>query len=155
MTLMIDWRWSGPAKKVKHPVVLPDGTHKKGADGKDVMEEVDECGDSGVYLRGSSKSQVNMWCWNCGSGEVYGYRMDKKMPPEVIAGVTPKKNCDKPLGEWNQMTITIKGDRLTVINNGTEVISNAPLPGVPAKGKLALQHHGDPIQFKNVYIKEH
>src|SRR5436309_1754036 len=38
-TLMVDWRWSGPAKKVKHPHVLPDGTHKKGPDGKDLMED--------------------------------------------------------------------------------------------------------------------
>jgi len=154
MTLMIDWRWSGPAKKVKHPIILPDGTYKKGPDGKEIAEEVDECGDSGVYLRGSSKSQVNMWCWNCGSGEVYGYRTDKTMSPEVIAGVTPKKKMDKPLGEWNTMTITIKGERLWVSLNGEEVITNAELPKVPAKGKFALQHHGDPIQFKNVYVKE-
>jgi hypothetical protein len=155
VTIMCDWRWSGPPKKVKHPVVMPDGTYKKGADGKDIIEEVDEAGDSGIYLRGNSKSQVNMWCWNCGSGEVYGYRTDKKMSPEVIAGVTPKKKTDKPLGEWNTMTVTIKGDRLWVTSNGEEVITNAQLPGVPAKGKVALQHHGDAIQFKNVYVKEY
>lgn len=153
-TLMLDWRWSGPTKKVKHPHVLPDGTHKKGPDGKELMEDVDEAGDSGVYVRGNSKSQVNIWCWNCGSGEVYGYRMDAKMPPEVKAGVTPKKNMDKPIGEWNSMIITMKADRLSVSLNGEEVISSAQLPGVQATGKLALQHHGDPIQFKNVYIKE-
>ena len=30
----------------------------------------------------------SIWMWPIGSGEVYGYRMDKKMPPEVRAGVT-------------------------------------------------------------------
>lgn len=152
--LMIDWRWSGKPYKIKHPVVLPDGSHKKGPDGKDLMVEIDEAGDSGVYLRGSSKAQVNMWCWNTGSGEVYGYRMDQKMPAEVRAGVTPKKNMDKPMGEWNRMTITLKGDRLTVNNNGEDVIVNAQLPGIPATGPLVLQDHGNPIQFKNLYIKE-
>ncbi len=153
-TLMVDWRWSGPVKKVKHPHVLPNGEYKKDENGKVILEDVDEPGDSGVYLRGSSKSQVNFWCWNCGSGEVYGYRTDLKMPPEVRAGVTPKKKMDKPLGEWNHTVITIKGDRLTVELNGEEVISNAQLPGVPPQGKIALQHHGDPIQFKNIYIKK-
>lgn len=115
---------------------------------------MDEAGDSGIYLRGSSKAQVNLWCWTCGSGEVYGYRMDPRMPPEVKAGVTPKCNADKPIGQWNSMRITMKGDRLTVVLNDYEVISNAQLPGVPLKGRIALQHHGDPIQFKNIYIKE-
>jgi len=154
VTIMIDWRWSGPIRKVKHPFILPDGTHRKGPDGKEELIEVDEAGDSGIYLRGNSKSQVNFWCWNCGSGEVYGYRMDPKMPAEVRAGVTPKKNMDKPIGQWNTMEITIKGDRLWVKNNGEEVITNAQLPGVPATGAIALQHHGDPIQFKNIYVRE-
>jgi len=152
-TMQVDWRWSGPAKKVKHPHVLPDGTHKKDAAGAVIQEEVMEAGDSGIYVRGNSKSQINIWCWNCGSGEVYGYRMDAKMPPDVIAGVTPKRNMDKPIGEWNKMEITMKGDRLSVSLNGEEVITNAKLPGVPAKGPVALQHHGDAIQFKNIYIK--
>jgi hypothetical protein len=34
------------------------------------------------------------------------------------------------------------------------VIENAQLPGVPARGPIALQHHGDPIQFANLYINE-
>ena len=33
-------------------------------------------------------------------------------------------------------------------------ISGAKLPGLPKKGPIALQHHGDPIQFANIYIKE-
>jgi len=34
------------------------------------------------------------------------------------------------------------------------VITDAELPGVPARGPIGLQHHGDPIQFANIYIKE-
>jgi len=34
------------------------------------------------------------------------------------------------------------------------VIENAQLPGVPERGPIALQHHGDPIEFANIYIKE-
>lgn len=154
LTIMIDWRWSGQPYKIKHPIILPNGEYKKDENGKVIEVEIDEAGDSGVYLRGNSKSQVNFWCWNTGSGEVYGYRTDAKMPPEVKAGVTPKKNMDKPYGQWNHMEITIKGDRLTVKENGEEVITNAQLPGVPARGAIAIQDHGNPCQFKNIYIKE-
>jgi len=166
-TLRLDWRLKtdkGYMNKV--PVILPDGSHKKGDDGKELKVEIEDV-DSGIYLRGSSKAQVNIWMWPVGSGEVYGYRTDAKMPKEVRAGVTPKKNMDRPRGEWNSFEITLKGDRLWVKLNGEEVITNAQLPNIPAEGPIALQHHGSwnaktgqwsgppsLVQFKNVFIKE-
>jgi hypothetical protein len=136
------------------PVILPNGDYDLDGAGKQKMVEVLDAGDSGVYLRGSSKSQVNLWCWPVGSGEVYGYRTDKNMPPEVRAGVTPKVNADKPLGQWNRTIITMKGDRLTVNLNGKTVIENAHLPGVAMRGPIALQHHGDVVQFGNAFLRE-
>jgi hypothetical protein len=41
--------------------------------------------DSGILLRGIGKCQANIWGWPIGSGEVYGYRMDEKMPPKSDA----------------------------------------------------------------------
>jgi len=146
------------------PIIRLDGTHKKGPDGKEIKIPVPDS-DSGIYLRGSSKAQINIWGWPIGSGEVYGYRMDAKMPAEVRAGVTPKANADKDIGEWNAFEITMKGDRLTVVLNGVTVLDKAQLPGVPARGLLALQHHGQKkdgvwtgppslVQFRNISIRE-
>jgi len=111
-------------------------------------------GDSGVYLRGQAKSQVNIWCRDMGSGEVWGYRTDQSQPEEVRKACTPLKNMDKPVGEWNTFVITMKGDRLTVELNGEAVIKEAQLPGVPEEGQIALQRHGSPIEFKSIFIKE-
>ena len=152
--LMCDWRFPGKAKRKMVPVILPSGEHLKDASGKEEQIEIDDFGDSGVYLRGSSKSQVNMWCWPVGSGEVYGYRMDKKMPPDVRAGVTPKMKADAKPGQWNRMFVTMVGDRLTVNLNGKTVIENAQLPGVAPRGPIALQSHGDPVEFANLFIRE-
>src|SRR6266436_1804840 len=100
--LRADWRIKEtPYVNPNVPIVLPDGSEKKGADGKTIRMAVPDS-DSGIYLRGSSKSQVNIWCWPVGSGEVYGYRTDDKMPADVRAGVTPKKLADKDIGEWNR-----------------------------------------------------
>ena len=66
----------------------------------------------------------------------------------------PHPTHDRPLGQWNRFEITMKGDRLTVVLNGQTVIENAQLPGVPKRGPIALQHHGDPIQFASILIKE-
>ena len=163
--LKVEWRIKEtPYVNPNVPIIRYDGTHKKGPDGKEITLAVPDS-DSGIFLRGSSKSQVNVWCWPTGSGEVYGYRMDEKMPLAVRGGVTPKANADKDVGQWNAFEITMKGDRLTVVLNGITVIENAQLPGVPAKGPLALQHHGQKkdgvwtgppslVQFRNIYIRE-
>ncbi len=152
--LICDWRWSGTPTKAKVPVVRKDGTSPVGADGKPETVEIDDYGDSGIYLRGNDKSQVNIWCWPIGSGEVYGYRTDPSQSAEVRAGVTPSEKADAEPGKWNRMRIRMQGDRLTVTLNGKTVINNARLPGVPADGPIALQHHGAPIEFANLYIHE-
>lgn len=164
-TLKIDWKIKEtPYTNPNVFDILPDGSHKKGPDGKEIKMALPDS-DSGVFVRGSGTHQVNIWCWPVGSGEVYGVRMNKNHPPEVRAGVTPKKKMDKPIGEWNTFEITVKGDRLWVKLNGEEVITNALLPGLPAKGAVALQHHGgfkdgkytgppSLVQFRNIKIKE-
>ena len=163
--LRLDWRIKAtPYTNPNVYIVKPDGTHKKDADGKEIRIPVPDS-DSGVYLRGQSKAQVNIWGWPVGSGEVYGYRTDSKMPPDVRAGVTPKVNADRDIGQWNTFEITMRGDRLTVVLNGTTVISNAQLPGIAPRGPIALQHHGGKrdgvwnsppslVQFRNISIKE-
>jgi hypothetical protein len=163
--LRLEWRIKAtPYTNTNVPIIRFDGTHKKDADGKEIRLSVADS-DSGVYLRGDSKAQVNIWAWPIGSGEVYGYRTDQKMPPAVRAGVTPKRNADKDIGQWNAFEITLRGDRLTVVLNGEEVISNAQLPGLREKGPIALQHHGAKkggvwvsppalVQFRNIAIKE-
>jgi hypothetical protein len=144
--LVCDWRWSGRGPQQTRPLVNADGSEQ----GSVEIEEQ----DSGIFLRGQTKSQVNLWNWPVGSGEVYGYRIDAAMPAEVRAAVTPKIHADRPLGEWNRMMITLKGERLTVSLNGRVVIDNAELPGIPAEGPIGLQHHGSAIDFANLWIKE-
>ncbi len=153
-TLIVDWRFTRKPERKQVPVILPNGSYAMNEDKTRKMLEVADAGDSGIYLRGNSKSQVNIWSWPIGSGEVYGYREDLALPADIREAVTPKVKADKPLGQWNRFAITMKGDRLTVVLNEKTVIENAQLPGVPARGPIALQHHGDPIQFANLYIKE-
>ena len=161
----VEWRIkSTPYVNPNVPIIRHDGTHKKDAEGREIRLAVPDS-DSGILLRGEAKSQVNIWCWPIGSGEVYGYRMDEAMPPAVRAGVTPKRNADRNIGEWNAFQITVQGDRLTVVLNGEEVIGKAQLPGLPARGPVGLQHHGGKkngewssspslVQFRNISIKE-
>lgn len=163
--LKIDWRIKRTSGLYNVPIVLQDGSTLKDASGKTITIKMPNA-DSGIYLRGEPKAQINIWCWPVGSGEVYSYRNSDKIPTAIRSGVTPRVNADNPVGEWNQYTIIMVQDRLTVILNNKMILENAQLPEVPARGAIALQHHGGPgkdgklspasslMQFRNVWIKE-
>jgi len=163
--LKIDWRLKQTSGLYDVPVVLQDGSYLKDAAGRKITMKMPNA-DSGIYIRGTSKAQLNIWCWPVGSGEVYGYRNPDSTPPRIRAGVTPRLRADRPVGEWNQFVIIVVEDRLTVMLNQQLVLENAELPGLPESGRIALQHHGglnadgtwkpasSLIQFRNIWIKE-
>jgi hypothetical protein len=147
------------------PTILPDGSYKTDADGKVITVPTPNA-DSGILLRGTGGSQVNIWCWACGSGELWSVRNDKKLTPEQRAAAVPKVPADRPVGQWNSFDITLVGDRVSVMLNGQPVIDNAQIPEIAAEGPIGLQHHGGVnrrtgelspasslIQFRNIWIK--
>lgn len=125
--------------------------------------KIEKKGDSGLYLRGNP--QVQIWDSDSlgdnlaedrgkGSGGLWNNKKGSK-------GKQPSKKADRPVGLWNTFHIIMKGDKVTVILNGEEVVSEAPLENywekgkpLPEKGPIELQHHGDHLRFKNIYIKE-
>jgi 3-keto-disaccharide hydrolase len=126
-------------------------------------------GDSGIYLRG--QPQVQVWDSDnspgargedkhSGSGGLWNNPVPKGETAKSI-GKMPLKKADKAPGEWNTFHIIMKGDKVTVHLNGELVVDNKPLANywekgkpLPATGPIELQHHGDKLWFKNVYIKE-
>ncbi len=144
--------------------ILPDGSEELGPDGK-LKPYPQRDADSGIYLRGLSKYQVNIWTWPVGSGEMYGVRRDAALPPEVRAGAVPKLKADNPVGKWNRFDITVRGSTVTVLLNGKTVLPGVTIPGLPERGPIALQHHGSKkdgqwtsppslVQFRNVFVRE-
>jgi hypothetical protein len=163
--LLVDWRFKeAPFINPNVPYILPDGTHARDIHGKEMRMALPDS-DSGIFLRGDGKYQVNIWCWPIGSGEMYGLRTDPKISPRLRAAVTPRTQADKPVGEWNRFEITVRGNIVQVALNGTNVLRRAEIPNLHARGRLALQHHGSIqngqwtsspslLQFKNIYIRE-
>jgi len=92
--LIVDWRQPDKPVLDKVPVILPDGSYQKDDNGDQLTIPVMDVGDSGIYLRGSDKAQVNIWNWPCGSGEFYGYRLDMDLPASgkpLCLILSPKK----------------------------------------------------------------
>jgi hypothetical protein len=101
--------------------------------------KIDKGGDSGVFLRGVP--QVQIWQNKEGSGGIW---------PKVKA----LKNADKPVGQWNHFDIKLEKGIVTVHLNGELVVDKYDMQFKRPKGPVVLQHHGNPLWFKNIYIKE-
>ena len=107
-------------------------------------------GDTGIYLRGNP--QVQIWERPEGSGGLFNNQKNPK---------NPLKNADRPVGQWNTFRIVMKADVVSVWLNGELVVDNVTMENywergqpLPATGPIELQHHGNPIEFKNIYIRE-
>lgn len=126
-------------------------------------------GNSGVFLFGRYEIQVldsyNNPTYPDGQATgIYGY-----MPPQV--------NASRPPGVWQTYDIICEGPRfkdgklakamvVTVIHNGvvtqnhTVLIGETPHKKVgeyhahPEKGPLKLQDHGNPMRFRNIWIRD-
>jgi hypothetical protein len=107
--------------------------------------------DTGIYMRGTPQIQI----WDrpgVGSGGLFNNK---------IGARNPIKEADRPVGQWNTFRIVMQDDVTSVWLNGELVVDkvayenywdrNAP---IPAKGPIELQHHGNPIEFKNIYVKD-
>lgn len=110
-------------------------------------------GDSGIYLRGSPQVQI----WDPtkhpeGSGGLYN---NKENPSK------PLVCADKPVGEWNTFRIKMIGDKVTVYLNDQLVVDNVVMENywdrsqpIFSTGQIELQHHGNTLYFRNIFIKE-
>lgn len=125
--------------------------------------KIESKGDSGLYLRG--QPQVQIW----DSDDSPGARGEDKGSgsgglwnnPPGDKGKKPLKKADKPVGQWNTFHIVMVGEEVTIKLNGELVVDKAKLANywdkgkpLPAKGPIELQYHGDPLWFKNIYVKE-
>lgn len=123
-------------------------------------------GNSGVYLQGRYEIQVldshdNPTYADGQAGAFYGH-------------AAPLVNASRKPGEWQTYDIVFHAPRatadgkvepgsFTVIHNGVLVQDHVPVPGgattsaaftgVAPKGPLALQDHGNPVRYRNIWLR--
>jgi len=135
----------------------------------EVVSEGQGRGNSGVFLNGIYEVQVldsynNRTYSNGQAAAIYKQYM-------------PLVNACRPPGEWqtydiiymqpkfNKDGIKVKSGTLTVIQNGILVQNNieikgtTPYIGLPknpahADGPLILQDHGNPVSYRNIWVRE-
>jgi hypothetical protein len=128
-----------------------------------------ERGNSGVFLDGVFEIQVLDSFNNLTYADGQASAMYGQFPPMV--------NASRPPGEWQSYDITFKaprfkGDKLespalvTVFHNGVLVHHARPFWGPTAhkridpyqpstaRGPIRLQDHGNPVRYRNIWVRE-
>jgi hypothetical protein len=140
--------------------------HVEWATPAEVKGESQGRGNSGVYLMGRYEIQVldswnNKTYFDGQAGAFYGHN-----PPLVNASRKP--------GEWQTYDIIFHAPRLgddgkvqpgsfTVLHNGVLIQDHIPVKGdattaarfkgVAPKGPLVLQDHGNPVRYRNIWVR--
>jgi hypothetical protein len=83
----------------------------------------------------------------------------------------PSSDVARPAGEWNSVRLVVRGDHVEHWLNGTRIVEyvlgsddwkarveaskfrDMPGYGANRRGHIALQDHGDPVQFRNIRIR--
>ncbi len=96
--------------------------------------------------------------------------MYKDLDPRQFCGsiygiIAPKRGYLRPVGEWNNYEVTVKGSTIKVDLNGVTIVDgdvskvkefkdNSAHPGKDRKsGFFGFAGHNDPVQYRNVRIK--
>jgi len=128
-------------------------------------------GNSGVYLRAPEEGHISRVGMEVQilDDDHPGYA---RLKPWQYAGslygvVPPARRACKPAGQWNALEVQARGRRLVVVLNGQTVVDadlDVPLkdpavarehPGLArSTGRLGLQSHSEPVEFRNVRVKE-
>ncbi len=119
-------------------------------------------GDSGIYLRGYPQVQI----WDPSNAKEFKNGADKGSGAlwnnaDPNNGKFPLVKADKPIGEWNLIEVSMRGERATIKLNGQLVVDNATLDNyfnrkakVASAGPIQLQTHGSEMHFRNIKIRE-
>ncbi len=102
------------------------------------------------------------------SAPVYANLKEWQYHGSVYGVIPPKRGYLKPVGEWNEQEVIVKGPRITITLNGTVILDgdieeasrNGTLdgrehPGLKReKGYIGFLGHGSELKFRNIRIKE-
>ncbi len=123
--------------------------------------------NSGVCLRSQKKGTPPTTGFEIQIADDVGKDPHKHGTGAIYDVVTPMYNASRPVGEWNEMEITVKGSLVVVVLNGQKVIDtdfskltrsfgkfDFAYANMPRSGYLALQDHWTPIWYRNIRVKK-
>jgi len=117
-----------------------------------------EATNSGIFIHTQLPDTIWPQCIECqlaagNAGDficMNGTDMNERDDKTSIVLKKQESSTEKPVGEWNIMEISCKGDTIEVYVNG--VLQNKGTGVTVNEGHICLQSEGKDIEFKNVYL---
>lgn len=148
------------------------GTEKEYADFHLRLEyRLQAGGNSGVYLRAPETGHISRVGMEIqlldDAAEKYAKLQPYQFTGSIYHVAAAKRGSCKPAGEWNALEVRAEGRKVTVVQNGTTILEAdldaagkdekvaAEHTGLARKaGRIGLQSHSSPVEFRNVRVKE-
>jgi hypothetical protein len=147
--LRFEWRWVDAPQFKEQPLLDAQGHPERGEAGAVLVERVLEAGEARVFLLGPLGPQITLSCGPGGSGGVAQRQSDGR----DISMASPHARGDRPVGQWNQMEVGVRGARLNIRLNGTEVLPSFRWSGSKPTGPIGLQSRAGRIQFRALALQ--
>jgi hypothetical protein len=97
-----------------------------------------------------------------------GWPVDWQRSCALYAAAPPRVEADNPFGEWNQVIVSCSGNTVQTFLNGKELYKvridqitpastqdsdwQKPTSNRAPSGHIAIQNHGDKVEFRNITI---
>ncbi|MBK7871673.1 MAG: DUF1080 domain-containing protein [Saprospiraceae bacterium] len=139
---------------------------------------IDPCGNSGVIYRAVESSKYEH-AWHTGPEMQIqddachpDGKTEKHQVGDIYDMISSKYTNAKPAGQWNEIRIVAKGNKIEQWQNGRKIVEAEvgskewnqllsqskwtayPDFGKAKKGHIVLQDHGNRVWFRNIRIKE-
>jgi hypothetical protein len=124
--------------------------------------KVEKGGNSGFYFHVGDRSDpvktgIEVQIYDS-AGKKPGAKLTDHDSGGIIPSIPPTKNAARAAGEWNQMKVTCKGGKVTVVLNGVVVneasLDHEKIKARPASGFIGFQDHGLPLWLRNIRVRE-
>lgn len=110
----------------------------------------DESANSGVFIRCSDPAKIAPDA--CYEINIYDKRADPNGGNGAIVNTAKPSTFLKVGGKWSTYEITARGDRFSIVLNGTKTVDGAQ-DAKHAAGHIALQRAAGTVKFRKVQIR--
>ncbi|WP_010516855.1 3-keto-disaccharide hydrolase [Croceivirga radicis] len=108
--------------------------------------------NSGIYLRGRYEVQI---------ADNFGLKPSDIYFGGIYGFLEPNENAAKKANEWQRYEITLIGNRVTIIANGKQIITDQTIPGITGgaldskegePGAFMIQGDHGPVEFRKFEV---
>lgn len=120
----------------------------------ELQYQISPGGNSGVFFRSALEKNPAFTGYEMQITDAVGAKPGIWSPLAICMRGIPTKTVIRPSGEWNTVTITCRGEQVTIEGNGEKIIDQRL--DHASRGYIGLQNHDEKavVRFRNIRLEE-